>query len=463
MIDSNIGRPIDRIIRAASDVYKGNVGSRIDEDLPGEFNIFAQAFNQMTNKLVQSNDDLKDNMNTLKQEISRRETLEQELEKKRIAAEDASRAKTEFLSTMSHEIRTPLNVVIGYSDLLLTSEINERQKKYIDSIHAGGESLLSIINDVLDLAKIEANKMAIEKEEFNLHSLIKQIKLMFDKQITDKGLFFNVVLAEDVPNNIVFDEHRLKQIIVNLLSNAIKFTDKGGISLGVSVLQSKESSVDLSFEIKDSGLGIPEEYHKKVFNSFEQKDGQDARKYGGTGLGLSISQKLTQLLGGDISLNSALGEGSLFTLSFYDISTGGLYGDRNAVDPLSAPELNNFPESKILIADDISANRVLLMNFLEGHPIEFIEAENGLQAIEMATRHKPDLILMDIKMPEMDGVEATKHIKNDDNLKNIPIIAVTASSIKAGEMEERNMLFDDYLTKPLKLSVLMDSLKQYLL
>jgi len=461
VMDVSLGRPLAKIIRAASEIYEGNLEKRVTEDLPGEFKVFSRAFNQMTNKLIQSNDELNNNMNTLKNEINRRKELEKELEEKRYAAEDASKAKTEFISTISHEIRTPLNVVIGYADLLSTSEVNQKQKKFINSIQAGGASLLNIINDVLDLAKIEAGKLELDNHVFNLHELLYELRLMFEKQISDKGLNFELILDETVPINVMSDEHRLKQILMNLLSNAIKFTEQGSIVAKVSVLKFHQDTVDLLFEVKDSGLGVSKEFHQDIFNLFSQQDGQDTRRYGGTGLGLSICQKLSTMMNGKITFNSTPGEGSSFFLSMFGVAASSQSNtDVNLLtDNLSQKVL---AAAKILIVDDISANRRLLCDFLIGHPLEIIEAENGIEAISLAKKHKPDLILMDIKMPEMDGAEATQRIKDDENLKHIPVIAVTASSIKASDVEQRNVLFDDYLTKPVKLNILLGSLRNFI-
>jgi len=461
VIDVNLGRPLAIMLQAASDIYRGNLEQRVTEELPGEFKVFGRAFNQMTNKLVKSNNELNKHMDTLKSEIERREKLEKELKSKRYAAEDASQAKTEFISTISHEIRTPLNVVIGYSDLLSMSELNDKQKKYINSIRAGGESLLNIINDVLDLAKIEAGKLEIENKVFNLNSLIEEVSLMFQKQISDKGLSFELIIDKQLPVYIVLDEHRLKQILMNLISNAIKFTDQGSIVIRVCVLNILQDTIDLRFEIQDSGLGISEEFHQKIFDLFSQQDGQDTRRYGGTGLGLSICQKLSTMLNGEIKLNSVLNEGSLFSLNLYNVETVKQFESIVRKQAIDVSEQILF-ETKILIVDDISANRKLLCEFLNEDLIEIIEAANGIEAIEMAHKHKPDLILMDIKMPEMDGVEATKRIKADARLKDIPIIAVTASSIKGSDVEQRKALFDDYLTKPVQLKVLLDAVKKFI-
>jgi len=242
------------------------------------------------------------------------------LEKAKKAAESASKAKSEFLSTMNHELRTPLHVVVGYTDLLSKTNLDEKQKTYIKSVLSGSSSLLNLIDDVLDFSKIESGKFNVDKEKMSLPLLIDEVANMFGQSISDNGVRFEVSFLGSIPDTIITDEYRLKQILLNLLSNAKKFTEQGEIKLHVEALSSTKSScVNLCFMVKDTGIGIPEESQKNIFNKFVQQDGQDTRKYGGTGLGLAISQKLAALLNGDVNVNSIVGEGSTFTLILYDV------------------------------------------------------------------------------------------------------------------------------------------------
>jgi len=460
MVDFNLGKPLSIVVNVAKKISNGDFSQRISKQLPGEFNLFAHAFNQMMNDLTQTQEKLQLKMHELELEIISRKGLEKELANKKNAAEDASRAKSEFLSTMSHEIRTPLNVVTGYAELLSMSEVTENQKKYVKSILSGSESLLSVINDILDFSKIESGKLSIEYKQFKLAELINEVNDMFSQSASEKGLLFEVSISQNVPEYIVMDAQRLKQILLNLLTNAIKFTDHGSIKLIVDASSTISSSrVNLCFKVEDSGIGIPEEYQDKIFNQFEQQDGQDSRKYGGSGLGLAISKKLAQLLNGDLTVSSSSGVGSVFSLDLHEVEAS---VKSSVNDNLTDKHFPRLDSSIILIADDIDANRNLIKSFLADQPVDFLEAVNGKQAIDIAQQNKPDLILMDIKMPEMDGVEATTIIKADEELKNIPVIALSASSMHEDDAQLKATLFDAYITKPINLSLLTKVLSQFL-
>ena len=460
LTDIYLGRPLSKTINVARKVSNGDYSQRVTDNMPGEFNLFARAFNQMMDGINGANKELRKNMQTLQDEITRREKLERDLEQKKQIAEDASRAKSEFLSNVNHEIRTPLHVVTGFTQLLARTETTEKQKKYIKSILSGSDSLMNIINDVLDLAKIEAGKLNIELVRFDLHEMLTDVEGMFSKLSAKKGLSFQLLISKNTPRIIITDKNRLKQVLLNLLSNAVKFTTTGGIKLLVDSSSTKTPHrTDLNFSVEDSGIGIPEEYHHKIFNQFEQQDGQDSRKFGGTGLGLAICLKLAQLLNGNITFSSKPELGSVFTLKLYGVEMSDVLPETNNHTEETQQRLN---AAKILIVDDMQANRKLVMTFLEDQPVELSEAENGRQAIEQARKHKPDLILMDIKMPEMDGIEATRIIKDDEELKVIPVVAITASSLQEDNTQLKKTLFDNYLTKPIKIEKLLKVLSYYL-
>ena len=458
LIDKYYGKPLSKTINVAKNIAQGDYKQRIDENLPGEFNLYATAFNQMIDQIAATNKELVSNMNNLENEIVVRKELEQELKNKRLVAEDAARSKSEFLSTMSHELRTPLNVVTGYVELLQTTDLSETQRNYIHSIQSGSTSLLSIINDVLDFAKIEAGKLGIDFSALSVTDILDELNNMFTLAAKEKNLRFSISTTANVPNSIVSDFNRIKQILVNLLSNAIKFTENGHVNLLVDARPTNNpTTINLFFTVEDSGIGIHEEYLDKIFNHFEQQSGQDSRKYGGSGLGLAISKKLALLLNGDLTVTSTIDHGSRFTLALYDIEIT----QSDSTPTSKSPEVV-LPKSTILIADDMEANRKLIMNYLRSHPVQFIEAANGNEAVKMAQEHKPDLILMDIKMPDMDGIEATQILRNDDSLKDIPIIAISASSIHEDNAELKETLFDEYLTKPIRMSNLVQQLSRYL-
>ncbi|RDH82485.1 MAG: hypothetical protein DIZ80_09360 [endosymbiont of Galathealinum brachiosum] len=438
LLDISVGRPLVKTIDYAKQVSSGNYQLRVPENMPGEFNVFAKAFNHMLDRLSLVN---------------------KNLEEKKKAAEQASRAKSEFLSNVSHEIRTPLNIVTGYTELLSKTDIDNNQERYLVAIQDGADSLLRIIDDVLDLAKIESGRLNIEYNKFNLYQFMHSIESSFAPVISKKGLEFKLIITDDVPEYIVLDEYRLKQIAQNLMSNAIKFTESGNICLTVDVKETDNPThKDLIIEVVDTGVGIPADYHDKVFDQFVQRDGQDSRKYGGTGLGLAICQKLAGMLNGIISLESEPGAGSTFRLKLVDVEVQSANTEEKHAINLSV----QFDQAIVLIADDTKANRELVKEFLKEQPFTYYEAENGLEAVELAKQYCPDIIFMDIKMPEMDGVEATTLIKKNATLATIPVVALTAASIKGKLAQERELLFDDYLIKPVKINSLLNSMKKFL-
>lgn len=459
-VDRNIGKPLMTSISSAKSIAAGNVKQRFPDGMPGEFSLFASAFNNMMDRLEASNSQLLQRMDELTREIRRRELLEQELQEKKVAAEQAARAKTEFLSTMSHEIRTPLNVVIGYSELLAETELNDKQRRYISSINHGADSLLAVIDDVLDLAKIDAGKLVINVAEFSLHRLLDSIEDMFKPKASAKGLALEVQRSGKVPEVVTTDQNRLMQILFNLLSNALKFTERGKVVLRVEAEVIEGDQANLLFTVTDTGIGISPEYQQRVFNRFEQQDGQDTRRYGGSGLGLAISQQLAAMLGGELRLDKSVpNQGSQFSLRLNRVAIASAGVTSPASQSITTLKLK---PCRILVVDDFAANRQLVIDLLQGQPVAFAEAENGRIALEVARTFKPDLVIMDLKMPEMDGVTATRAMREDKALADIPVIALTASAIRSREDEVRQELFADFLTKPIDIPKLFAALERHL-
>ena len=460
LLDKYLGQPLLKTSNVAKSITMGDYTQRINTELPGEFDLFSNAFNKMMDHISDNNNELEKKMGDLKNEIFKRQVVEKELIQKKLVAEDAAKTKSEFLSTMSHEIRTPLNIVTGYIELLETTELTPEQKSYMSSIISGSESLLAIINDVLDFAKIESGKLSIENNVLSLPDLLDDLNNLFSLLATDKNIEFIVTTSNAVPQSFISDIVRLKQILTNLLNNAFKFTDKGHVKLSIDATPTNiPSRMDLTFKVEDTGIGIDENFIDRIFNHFEQQSGQDSRKFGGTGLGLAICKKLSLLLNADLSVSTVPNEGSTFTLKLFEVEIVQASSKKDFVTNTDTPL---FRPAKILIADDMEANRKLIKACLRSQPVEFIDAINGQEAIDLAREHKPDLILMDIKMPEVDGIEATRTIKNDETLKNIPVIAVSASSIYEDDTELKQSLFDGYVTKPVRLKILLDIMNQYL-
>lgn len=391
----------------------------------------------------------------LKQQIVLKELMESALRSARADAELSSKAKSEFLANMSHEIRTPMNAIVGFSQLLEESKLDIQQKGYLQSIKVGSSSLLHIINDILDLSKIEAGKIEIACQPTELKLLLDELTMLFKNKMNAKGVALVISVESDLPRNLYLDSNRVRQIIMNLLSNAQKFTEQGSVNIRVTYQPTIDDNViQLQIDIEDTGIGIDEVSLQKLFTKFEQGAHQSTVKYGGTGLGLVISKKLAQKMGGNLTATSQLGKGSCFTLRLNNVKVS------DAVLIANANDVNyNFNKAVILVVDDVETNCILLREYLQKYPFKVHVATNGAEAVAMAEECKPDLILMDLRMPVMDGYEATKKIKQQQTAK---VIALTASALEDKESIKKREVFDAFLRKPIMHSKLIRVMADFL-
>ncbi len=372
-------------------------------------------------------------------------------------AEASAKIKEQFLANMSHEIRTPMNGIIGMAQLLSDTSLSKDQRKYLDNISTSADNLLVIINDILDFSKIEAGKMEFERIEFRIKDILYNLEEIYHKAAQAKGLYFKMNIQEKVPDVVIGDPTRLNQILVNLLGNAVKFTEQGGITLIVKVLEQNSKMSLIHFSVNDTGIGISEDKIDLVFSSFSQASSDMTRKYGGTGLGLTISKQLVELQGGAIGVSSRVGEGSTFYFKLNYLHGKTHHKRKEEKSPTGDFDRVNESKIKILLAEDNEINQLFVKTLLNPR-YQVTIANNGQLVIDFLEKEHFDLILMDLHMPVMDGYEATRRIRalKNESIRNIPIIALTAAAIKGERDKCISSGMNDYISKPFEPSSLFE-------
>ncbi len=396
-------------------------------------------------------------------DITDRRRIEDDLIIAKEEAVAASRAKSVFLANMSHEIRTPMNGILAMSEIAMESVLTPEQRDYISAIHVSARSLLSIINDILDLSRIEADKIRIESAPFSIRDTVQECLALFQPMVQEKSLTTNIVADPNLPDRLIGDRNRFRQVLLNLVGNAVKFTQEGSVTIRLGGSRLSDHAWEVTCEVSDTGIGIPEALRNTIFDSFTQAENAYDKRYQGAGLGLTISRRLARLMGGQLFFNSSAGEGSTFFFTLPLLVAGP--DDEIPTDRLPDLDPAETKGKRILVAEDNAINTLVIRTILEKAGLEVWSATSGAQALEYLEAHRFDLVFMDISMPELDGLEATRRIRSGEVPgldPAIPVIAISAHAMSGDREAFAEAGMDDYLGKPFSRLTVLETVRRHL-